>query len=92
VKNYRLKWSIDPGKSHWAQAALQLENLHGGKLGGANLSGAALGGALLDNSDFTDAVVGRTMFGENDLSIVKGLAAVLHFACASPISHLPEDN
>jgi len=34
--------------------------------------------ANLDNSDFTDATVGYTVFGNNDLSIVKGLEKVNH--------------
>ena len=52
-------------------------------LGGANLSlsdltDATLRAAILDNSDFTDAWVGGTAFGDIDLSTVKGLATVQH--------------
>jgi hypothetical protein len=64
-------------------ASLLETDLRKAKLGGAVLRWAGLlladlNGALLHNSDFTDAQVGGTVFGDNDLSIVKGLEAVRH--------------
>jgi hypothetical protein len=58
-------------------------NLRGAILIGANLNGAGLMeanliGAFLDNSDFTQTFVGGTVFGDNDLSTVKGLETVRH--------------
>jgi len=58
-------------------------DLRSAELGGSNLSGADLGtanlqGAHLENSDFAFALVGFTLFGENDLSAVKGLETVRH--------------
>ena len=52
--------------------------LPGANLRGAFLFGADLRGAYLDNSDFTDAKVGNAIFGNNDLSTVKGLETVQH--------------
>jgi hypothetical protein len=54
--------------AHLAQADLR----------GAILIEADLSGAHLDGSDFTGARVGRTVFGDNDLSKVKGLETVQH--------------
>ena len=48
------------------------------KLGGADLSAANLTHADLMDSDFTNILVGFTVFGDNDLSTVKGLARVRH--------------
>jgi hypothetical protein len=44
----------------------------------ADLRAADLSGASLDNSDFTDAWAAGTVFGDNDLSTVKGLETVQH--------------
>ncbi|MGA3325515.1 MAG: toll/interleukin-1 receptor domain-containing protein [Terriglobia bacterium] len=64
-------------------------DLHGAKLVGANLRGATLIGACLVhanlrmaslvNSEFTNAEVGWTIFGDNDLSMARGLETVKHF-------------
>jgi len=64
-------------------AGLIEANLRGAILIGANLKGAGLMeanliGAFLDNSDFTQTFVGGTVFGDNDLSTVKGLETVRH--------------
>ena len=45
---------------------------------GANLSDANLTGAKLGGADLTVANVGWTTFGDNDLSVVKGLETVDH--------------
>ena len=63
-------------------------NLRGADLGdanlrGANLSGADLLGANLRDADFTYAKLGFTTFADNDLSEVKGLETVRHFAPSS---------
>lgn len=58
-------------------------NLYGADLRNADLSGASIVGAnmtlaILDGADFTDAYVGNTVFGRNDLSKVEGLDAMTH--------------
>ena len=80
-------------RAHMGGAELQGANLEGADLGGANLGdanleGASLRGALLrgtnfygarlDNADFEKAQVGRTIFGNVDLTTVKGLLLVEH--------------
>ena len=52
--------------------------LEGADLRGAYLMGAVLRAAHLENSDFTNAQMYRTVFGDNDLSTVKGLETVEH--------------
>jgi uncharacterized protein YjbI with pentapeptide repeats len=59
-------------------ANLRGANLRGADLGGANLGGADLGGANLGGADFTEAKIGSTTLGANDLSDAKGLEAVRH--------------
>ena len=60
------------------QADLTRADLRAASLGGAFLGGADLSRADLHNSDFSDARVGATVFGDNDLSTVKGLETVRH--------------
>jgi uncharacterized protein YjbI with pentapeptide repeats len=65
------------------QTALTEANLSRVELCGADLSGADLGGtdlrgADLDNSDFAGVLAYGTVFGDNDLSRVKGLETVQH--------------
>ena len=59
-------------------AILRGADLQGADLQGANLQRADLSVANLNNSDFTDAYVNLTVFGDNDLSMVKGLQKVQH--------------
>jgi len=59
-------------------AALGGARLTGANLGGAHVDSADLRGADLENSDFTNALVAFTVFGDNDLSTVKGLETVRH--------------
>jgi hypothetical protein len=59
-------------------ANLSGANLRGANLRGANLIEASLNGTFLDNSDFTEAWVDSAVFGDNDLSNVKGLETVQH--------------
>ena len=64
-------------------ATLKTSDFRGAYLIGADVSEAYLGEANLrranlDNSDFTDARVISTVFGDNDLSTVKGLETVRH--------------
>ena len=47
-------------------------------LSGADLSGANLSGTNLSGADFTDAQTEATQFGNVDLSVAKGLAAIKH--------------
>jgi hypothetical protein len=71
-----------------SSAELNRANLHGADLSGADLSnsilkganliGANLTGANLEGADLTDALVGATLFGNVDLSNVKGLESLLH--------------
>jgi len=83
-----LDWA-ELGLADLRLANLRFANLDGANLGGAHLDGAQLGfahltdarltGADLGNSDFTNAFVGFTAFGDNDLSTVQGLETVPHF-------------
>jgi hypothetical protein len=69
-------------------ADLSNANLHGADLSDAKLSGADLNGANLfetnltradlDRTNFSEAIFVGTIFGENDLSPVKGLDTVKH--------------
>lgn len=53
-------------------------NLGGAVLKDANLLGTNLTGANLDGADLTNAIVGSTLFGNVDLSNVKGLETLVH--------------
>ncbi len=59
-------------------AELTLADLYGANLCEADLHAANLRGADFENSNFTSAEVGFTVFGDNDLSTVKGLETVRH--------------
>jgi uncharacterized protein YjbI with pentapeptide repeats len=66
-----------------ARANLTRANLNGATLNRADLSGAKLGGANLGGVDLREAnlnnaEVGQTFFGDNDLSLVKGLDVLEH--------------
>lgn len=65
-------------------ANLRRASLKGTDLTDADLSGAILTRADLRHSDFTKACLGSTVFGDNDLSTVKGLETVEHVG-PSPI-------
>lgn len=60
-------------------------NLSRARLRGANLSSVDLSHANLDETDFTEAVIAMTAFGDRDLRVVKGLETVHHNA-PSPLS------
>jgi uncharacterized protein YjbI with pentapeptide repeats len=60
------------------QANLGRANLIGADLSGATLTRATLGGADLTRADLTGANTGWTMFGDVDLSAVRGLETVQH--------------
>jgi hypothetical protein len=75
--------SADLGMTNLTDAILDESNLLGANLARANLTGAVLfganlSGALLEGSNMTKAAIGTTIFGDNDLSSVKGLATVKH--------------
>jgi hypothetical protein len=61
-------------------AYLRWGDLRGANLRGANLRGADLRGADLRGADLSEAKIGGTTFGHSDLSEVKGLDTVTHFA------------
>ena len=71
-----------------SSSELKRANLYGADLSGADLSnsilrdanliGANLTGANLEGADLTNAVIGATLFGNVDLSNVKGLESLLH--------------
>jgi uncharacterized protein YjbI with pentapeptide repeats len=66
-----------------SHADLMGASLQGADLGGANFTGANLtfthfSLSALENSNFTNAVAAFTVFGDNDLSTVKGLETVHH--------------
>jgi hypothetical protein len=54
-------------------------DLAGANLGAASLLGANLCGADLSGSSLSNATIGDTVFGNNDLSAVKGLETVHHW-------------
>jgi hypothetical protein len=73
----------DLSKADLSGADLQAVDFRNADLGGANLTGTYLGGAIfnnanLENTDFTGAFFNLTTFGDNDLSVAKGLNAVTH--------------
>ncbi|MGO9273648.1 MAG: toll/interleukin-1 receptor domain-containing protein [Terriglobia bacterium] len=82
-----LTW-VDLRGADLRRADLHGADLHGADLTGADVRGADLRranlheadliGADLENSDFTNAFVAFTVFGDNDLSTVKGLETVEH--------------
>jgi uncharacterized protein YjbI with pentapeptide repeats len=64
---------------------LSRANLSRANLSRANLCGASLGradfwGAHLSEADLSDAIVGGTIFGDNDLSEVQGLDTIKHIS------------
>lgn len=61
-----------------AYADLQDAVLSNANLTGANLNNTNLNSAWLREADFTQAEIGCTSFGDNDLSTVKGLHTVSH--------------
>jgi TIR domain/Pentapeptide repeats (8 copies) len=61
-------------------ADLRGANLSGAKLERANLIRASISGAILKDTNLKEAGVGRTTFGDNDLSLVNGLDTVEHHA------------
>ncbi len=75
-------------RAYLSRAYLRDANLSGANLSGAylrdanlsraNLSGANLSRAYLRDANLSNATVGQTVFGNNDLSTVKGLESVSH--------------
>jgi uncharacterized protein YjbI with pentapeptide repeats len=66
-------------------ADLSVSNFSGANLTSADLTnvqldGANLTSAQLDETNFTEAQVGETIFGDNDLSTVRGLETMRHWA------------
>lgn len=64
-------------------ADLSLAELMGANLSGANLNGTRLDGANFNSADLnsanlSNAIISSTIFGGNDLSVVKGLELVKH--------------
>jgi hypothetical protein len=59
-------------------ADLRKADLSGADLTGATFFEANLRGANLVNANFTDSRIGDAVFGDSDLSMVKGLEAVQH--------------
>jgi hypothetical protein len=70
---------MQAGEANLAGANLSRTDLNGANLRGANLHATVLNGADLNNLDLKRAWVGSTVFGDNDLSTVKGLETVQHF-------------
>jgi len=64
-------------------ADLSGADLSNSVLKGANLIGANLSGANLDGADFTNAVIGATLFGNVDLRNVRGLESLQHLGPSS---------
>ena len=78
-----LSW-VNLSGANLAGADLGAARLTGANLGGASLREAILqatdlSGAKLENSDFTSAITDLAVFGDNDLSTVKGLETVRHY-------------
>lgn len=61
-------------------ADLKDADLRDADLSLAHLTGADLSGARLRGADFTDVLLGSTTFGATDLSQVRGLETVTHYA------------
>jgi hypothetical protein len=61
------------------QASLIGADLSGADLGGADLGGADLSEADISGANLSEAKVGRTVFGNVDLSVARGLDAVVHY-------------
>src|SRR5260370_26237120 len=84
------KWRQEPGgdEAHLRVVDLSDANLVGADLSGTNLSGANLSGsslfmadltgADLRGADFSNVGVGGTIFGDIDMSQVRGLLSVQH--------------
>jgi hypothetical protein len=70
----------DLGGAHLFRTNLVAANLGGAELRGANLIGADLDGANVRGADLNNATIGWTTFADNDLSAVKGLETVHHYA------------
>jgi TIR domain/Pentapeptide repeats (8 copies) len=73
----------------FVNANLNAANLSGSDLSGADLKNASLVGANLtranlDGVDLSNCIVGGTLFGNVDLSVVKGLETLVHLG-PSPI-------
>lgn len=73
----------------FVEANLNAANLSGSDLSGANLKNASLIGANLtranlDGVDLSNCIIGGTLFGNVDLSVVKGLETLIHLG-PSPI-------
>ncbi len=66
------------GGANLLVADLSVADLDGANLRVADLGGANLSGASFNDSDFTHAGADWTVFGNNDLSTVKGLETVHH--------------
>jgi uncharacterized protein YjbI with pentapeptide repeats len=74
-----LRWA-DLGWADLGWADLGWADLRWANLRSAELAGAYLDTALLSAADLNGATIGRTIFGDNDLSEVKGLETVQHWA------------
>lgn len=59
-------------------ANLRNANFNGANLSNANLAMVNLSNAKLDSTNLSEATLGSTIFGNNDLSTVKGLDSVIH--------------
>jgi hypothetical protein len=64
--------------AHLFEANLSAAKLLAAQLSGASLVAAQVSRADLTGADLTDALIGHTIFGDNDLSNVKGLETVRH--------------
>ena len=70
--------SANLGGATLIDANLSASDLRWANLSGTNLGGADLSGAYLFNANFTNSLVGFTVFGNNDLSTVKGIETSRH--------------
>jgi hypothetical protein len=64
--------------AHFGGVSLREADLRGANLHWAILERADISGANLEEADFTEAFIGYTTFGDNDLSDVKSLDTVRH--------------
>jgi uncharacterized protein YjbI with pentapeptide repeats len=65
-------------KTDLSGAILDGALLDGAILNRADLRGAILVGAILDGADLSEATIGRSIFGNIDFRMVKGLETVIH--------------
>ena len=83
LRGVSLRWAIllgaDLREADLREADLAKANLGGADLAKANLGEANLGGTNLDGADLSEVLLYETVFGDIDLTAVRGLETCDHF-------------